>query len=286
MNANPSPAGPRHGVSVDVEDWYQLRMGGETPISPRFEHSVEAVLEALSARAVRATFFVLGRVAEDAPHVVRRIADAGHEVQSHGYAHRLNHDLTEVQFREDVARAKHVIEDVAGREVYAYRAPLFSIDERNLWTLDVLAETGHRYDSSIFPVRTSRYGVAGYPPEPRLVETRSGRRLVEAPVACFDWLGRRWPVGGGGYVRLWPYWFLQKGWRRIEREGRPGILYFHNYEYDPGEMRAYGGQFPLRLRLHQGLGRKGFPLKIARLLSEFRFGRLTDVLAPLLEGLP
>ncbi len=286
MNANPGPANPLHALSVDVEDWYQLRMGGDTPISERFERSVEAVLAALAERNVRATFFVLGRVAEDAPHAVRRIADAGHEVQSHGYAHRPNHDLSEAEFRQDVTRAKQRIEDVAGREVYAYRAPLFTIDGRNLWALDVLAETGHRYDSSIFPLKTSRYGIDGYPPEPRVVETRSGRRLVEAPVACVDWLGRRWPVGGGGYVRLWPYAFLRKAWRRIERDGRPGILYFHNYEYDPGQMRAYSREFPLRLRLHQGLGRKGFPAKIDRLLSEFPFGRLADVLAPLLENLP
>jgi len=271
---------------VDVEDWYQLRRGGETPISPRFEHSVEAVLAALSDRAVRATFFVLGRVAEDAPHVVRRIADAGHEIQSHGYAHRLNHDLTEPEFRADVTQAKHLIEDVTGREVYAYRAPLFSIDERNLWCLDVLAETGHRYDSSIFPVKTSRYGVAGYPPEPRVIETPRGQRLVEAPVACVDWLGRRWPVGGGGYARLWPYAMLRRAWRRIEHQGRPGIMYFHPYEYDPGEMRAYSREFPLRLRLQQGLGRRGVPRKVDRLLAEFRFGPMGEVLAPLLENVP
>jgi len=283
MVPTPSATPPPHAVSVDVEDWYQLRRGGETPISPRFQRSVEKVLAALAERAVRATFFVLGRVAEDAPHVVRRIAEAGHEVQSHGHAHRLNHHLTEDQFREDVTRAKHLIEDVTGRQVYAYRAPLFTIDERNLWALDVLAETGHRYDSSIFPVKTARYGVADYPPEPRVVRTRSGRRLVEAPVASFDWLGRRWPVGGGGYVRLWPYAFLRKAWRQIEREGRPGILYFHNYEYDPGQMRAHRREFPLRVRLQQGLGRRGVPTKVNRLLAEFRFGPLGEVLAPLLE---
>jgi len=275
-----------HGISVDVEDWYQLRMGGETPISRRFEHSVEAVLAALSDRAVRATFFVLGLVADGAPRVVRRIAEAGHEIQSHGYAHRLNHGLSEAEFREDVVRAKHLIEDVTGREVYAYRAPLFTIDERNLWALDVLAETGHRYDSSIFPVKTARYGVAGYPPEPRIVETRRGRRLVEAPVASFDWLGRRWPVGGGGYFRLWPYAFLRRAWGHLERIGRPGIVYFHPYEYDPDEMRAYAHRFPLGLRLHQGIGRQGFPKKIDRLLGDFRFGPMGEVLAPLLEDLP
>jgi len=274
---------PSHAISVDVEDWYQLRMGGDTPTSDRFEHSVMKVLDALAAREVKATFFVLGLAAEGAPHVVRRIAEAGHEVQSHGYAHRLNWDLGEDAFRQDVARAKKLLEDMLGHEVYAYRAPLFTVDERNLWVLDVLAETGYRYDSSIFPLKTSRYGIDGYAPEPRVITTSRGHRLVEAPVACFEWLGRRWPVGGGGYFRLWPYGVIRRAWRQMEALGRPGIVYFHPYEYDPGEVSAYGRQIPLRVRLHQGLGRKGFARKVDRLLGEFRFGAMGDVLADLLK---
>ena len=183
----------------------------------------------------------------------------------------------------DVDRAKKLLEDMVGREVFAYRAPCFTVDERNLWVLDVLAETGHRYDSSIFPVKTSRYGIDGYPPQPRIIETPRGHRIVEAPVACFHWLGRRRPVGGGGYFRLWPYWVIRKAWRQLERVGRPGIIYFHPYEYDPAEMKAYSRDIPLRVRLHQGLGRKGFPRKIDRLLSQFRFGPMCEVLADLLQ---
>ena len=144
----------------------------------------------------------------------------------------------------------------------------------------MVAQTGHRYDSSIFPLKTSRYGVAGYPLEPRIVQTPQ-RRIVEAPVACFDWLGRRWPVGGGGYFRLWPYGFLRKAWRRLERLDRPGILYMHPYEYDPAEMREFRKSLSLKTRLHQGLGRRRFPHKVDRLLSEFRFGPMGEVLAPL-----
>ncbi len=272
-----------HAISVDVEDWYQLRMGGGTPTSDRFERSVMKVLEALAAHDVRGTFFVLGLVADGAPRVVKRIADAGHEIQSHGYGHRLNYEIGEPQFREDVTRAKKLLEDMVGREVFAYRAPCFTVDERNLWVLDVLAETGHRYDSSIFPVKMSRYGINGYPPEPRIIRTPRGHRLVEAPVACFHWLGRRRPVGGGGYFRLWPYWVIRRAWRQLEAAGRPGIVYFHPYEYDPAEMKAYSQDIPLRVRLHQGLGRKGFPRKIDRLLSEFEFGPMRNVLADLLE---
>ena len=274
---------PVHAVSVDVEDWYQLRMGPGTPISDRFERSVERVLDALAARSVRGTFFVLGLAAASAPHVVKAIAAAGHEIQSHGYSHRFNYGLGEAEFRDDVTHAKRFLEDLTGREVSAYRAPCFTLDERNPWVLDVLAETGHRYDSSIFPVKTARYGIRAYPPEPRVVTTPRGHRLVEAPVACFDWLGRRWPIGGGGYFRLWPYGVIRRAWRQMEALGRPGIVYFHPYEYDPGEVSAYGRQIPLRVRLHQGLGRKGFARKVDRLLGEFRFGAMGDVLADLLK---
>ena len=282
----PAQPSPLHAISVDVEDWYQSTIDAHTPLSDRFERSTAKVLEAFESRGVRGTFFVLGLAAEKAPHVIRRIAQAGHEIQSHGYGHRWNYDLSQAEFREDVTRAKGLLEDLVGQEVYAYRAPCFTIDERNLWALDVLAETGHRYDSSIFPLKTSRYGIDGYPPEPRLITTPRGHPLVEAPVASFDWLGKRRPVGGGGYFRLWPYWVIRKAWRQLERVGRPGIVYMHPYEYDPIEMGAYRANVPLKRRLHQGIGRQGFPRKIDRLLADFHFGAMDDLLAPLLERIP
>jgi polysaccharide deacetylase family protein (PEP-CTERM system associated) len=274
-----------HGISVDVEDWFQSTIDAAAPLSARFQRSTMKILEAFASRGVTGTFFVLGLAAEKAPGVIKAIADAGHEIQSHGYTHRLNYEMDEDAFRQDVTRAKKLLEDMLGREVYAYRAPCFSIDGRNPWALDVLVETGHRYDSSIFPLKTARYGIDGYPPEPRIVATPRGYRLVEAPVACFDWLGRRLPVGGGGYFRLWPYGVIRKAWRQLEARGQPGIVYFHPYEYDPVEMAAYRVKVPLAERLHQGIGRKGFPRKIDRLLEEFRFGALNRVLAPLLEDL-
>jgi len=274
-----------HAISVDVEDWYQSTIDPKSPLSDRFEHSTMKVLEAFAARGVRGTFFVLGLAAEKAPHVVKQIADAGHEIQSHGYGHVSNFELDCEALREDLSHAKKLLEDLVGREIYGYRAPCFTVDERNLWALDVLVETGHRYDSSVFPVKTGRYGIDGYPPEPRVVATPGGNRIVEAPVACFDWLGRRRPVGGGGYFRVWPYCVIRKAWRQLERIGRPGVVYFHPYEYDPVEMRVYGVRVPLRRRLHQGLGRKGFPRKIDRLLHDFPFGPMSEVFRPLLEEL-
>jgi polysaccharide deacetylase family protein (PEP-CTERM system associated) len=283
MNRKDEPWEAKHAVSIDVEDWYQSTVDESAPLSDRFVGSTRRVLDALASHGVKATFFVLGMAAEKSPEIVRAIAEAGHEIQSHGYSHVEVFKMTEAEFREDLRRSKGLLENLLGTEIYGFRAPSFSIDERTPWALDVLAETGHRYDSSIFPIKMARYGIDGYPPEPRIVTTPRGHRLVEAPIACVDWMGKRWPVGGGGYFRLWPYWVIRKAWRQMESHHRPGILYFHPYEYDPSEMSSYGSTIPLRVRLHQGLGRSGFPGKVDRLLTEFQVGSLQELLADLLK---
>ncbi len=274
-----------HVISVDVEDWYQSTIDVDADLSDRFRQSTHSVLQAFSDAGVKGTFFILGLVAKMAPELVRTIAEAGHEVQSHGYGHHDNRRLSQEQLRQDLLRAKGLIEDVCGQEVYAYRAPSFTIDQSNLWALDVLAETSHRYDSSIFPVKMARYGIDAYPPEPRIITTPRGHHLVEAPVACFDWLGRRRPVGGGGYFRFWPYFMIRKAWRQLEKRGRSGIVYMHPYEYDLGEMATYRASLGFAQRCHQGIGRRGFPRKIDKLLRDFEFIPMRDLLAPLLREL-
>lgn len=283
----------KHAFSIDVEDWYQSIVSQNDELSDRFEHNVAAILQALADHDVRATFFILGKAAIRAPQVVKAIDAAGHEIQSHGFWHKSNFTIDEQTFREDVLKNKAFLEDLIGREVYAYRAPYFSIDNRNLWTLDVLAETGHRYDSSIFPlVRTCivsvgvpSYGIDNYPLIPQIVTTPRGHRIIEAPVTCVDWLGKRWPVGGGGFFRLWPYVMIRSLWRRMMKVGQPGMLYLHPYEYDPAEMAEYRENVSLRWRLHQGLGRKRLPRKIDRLLGDFELTSMEEVLADLLEQL-
>lgn len=274
-----------HSISVDVEDWYQSTIDPGADLSDRFETSTQRVLDAFASRGVYATFFVLGLAAEKCPELIKRISAAGHEVQSHGYGHRENWEMNRDELREDLLHAKHLLEDLTGREVFGYRAPCFSIDERNEWALDVIVETGHKYDSSIFPLKTSRYGIDGYPPEPRIVTTSGGGRLVEAPVACFTFCKRRLPVGGGGFFRLWPYLVIRRAWRQMDAEGRPGIVYMHPYEYDPTEMGHFKGQLSLKCRLHQGMGRKGFARKVDRLLSEFSFAPLSQILHGQLRAL-
>lgn len=267
-----------NAISVDVEDWIQSTVDANLPLTERFQHSTRKVLAAFARHNVRGTFFVLGLAAEKAPDVVREIQQAGHDVQSHGYGHRLVHTLTPEQFRADLERSKKLLEDLLGQPVTGYRAPAFTITLENLWALDVLVECGFKYDSSVFPLRTSRYGIDGAPRFPHILRTPSGYELFELPVASWEVFGRRVPVGGGGYFRLFPYAALRRGVRQINAAGQPATIYMHPYEYDPVEFRELGHPIPFKTRLHQGLGRRAFPGKVDRLLAEFPFGSIQDVI--------
>jgi polysaccharide deacetylase family protein (PEP-CTERM system associated) len=272
---------PRNSISVDVEDWLQSTIDPALPLTDRFFRSTQAVLEAFAKRNVKGTFFVLGLAAERAPSLVREIAAAGHEVQSHGYGHQLVTNLTPGEFRKDLDRSKKYLEDILGTEVFGYRAPAFSIVSSNLWALDTLVECGFRYDSSIFPVRTRRYGFNCVPRVPHLARTPGGNTLLELPVSSLAVAGRRIPVGGGGYFRLFPYQLLRQGIIQLNAMAEPGIVYMHPYEYDPIEFDQLGYPVGRLQRLHQGLGRKGFPGKVDRLLQEFRFETMSEVVAML-----
>jgi polysaccharide deacetylase family protein (PEP-CTERM system associated) len=266
-------------LTIDVEDWVQSVYDVSAALTDRFVRNTHAVLELLAAHDVRATFFVLGLAAEKAPQLVREIAAAGHEVQSHGYGHRLIHTQTAAEFREDVVRSKQVLEDITGAAVTGYRAPAFSITSQTLWALDVLAEAGFRYDSSIFPVRMRRYGIAGAPRSLHRLMTPRGHELIEVPVCSLRIGGMRLPTGGGGYLRMWPYAVTRGAVLRMNDAGEAAVLYVHPYEFAPNELRELGIAIPWRMRMHQGLGRRGVPTKVARLLGEFRFGTVRDALA-------
>jgi len=268
-----------NAITVDVEDWLQGAYDPRLPVTERFRRSTRRILQVLADRGVRGTFFVLGLAAEKSPELVREIQQAGHEVQSHGYGHRHVHRITPAEFREDLDRSRRLLEDITGERVAGYRAPAFTIGLGNLWALDVLVEAGFRYDCSIFPLKTSRYGIDGAPRYPHRLRTPSGGEIIEIPVASYRWCGRVWPTGGGGYFRLHPYPILRASVRQLHAAGHPAVIYFHPYEYDASEMREIDYPVPWRKRLQQGLGRRGFPRKIERLLSDFRFGRISDLLA-------
>lgn len=271
--------GPQAAFTIDVEDWYQSSVDYDAPITERVVRNVDRVLRILDDHGVKGTFFVQGRVAETFPRLVQQIVTLGHEVQSHGYSHRPLFAMNRVQLRDEVERSRKTVEDAAQCEVTAFRAQDFSIVRSNLWALETLAEVGFTVDSSIFPMHAPRYGIAGWDLAPHRLHLRSGRLLLEVPVAIWT-LGRwRLPVSGGGYFRLLPRALLGRALRGISNAGRPPVIYCHPYEFNDEELRAYRGTVPAFSRLTQGLGRSSFPSIIHSLLTKLTFGRFDAVLA-------
>ncbi|HET7435894.1 MAG TPA: DUF3473 domain-containing protein [Thermoanaerobaculia bacterium] len=242
-------------VTLDVEDWPQSTWDRSLPISDRAARNTERVLDILASTGRSATLFVLGKFAEKFPALVRRMHAEGHEIASHGYGHVEIFSQTREEFSEDIRRSKSFLEDLIGEPVVGYRAPDFSIIRSSLWALEVLAELGFRYDSSIYPIAHSRYGIADWPIDPVQVKLPTGATIVELPIATVNVAGRRIPIGGGGYHRLFPWPVIAWAMRRLAREERPFVAYCHPYEFDPGEFAALPFRVPLRTRLHQGLGR-------------------------------
>jgi len=275
-----------NAFSVDVEDYFQV--AALAPAIPRdswpsresrVERNTQVLLDLLAERGIRGTFFVLGWIAERHPALVKRIAAAGHEIASHGFSHRLIYDQSPAEFREETARSKGLLEDLIGAAVIGYRAASFSITRRSLWALDTLIELGFRYDSSIFPIRHDRYGIPGASPEPGTITAPSGRTIAEFPMSAAKFLGLRVPVCGGGYFRLLPYRLTLGGLTQINRTyGRPFTFYLHPWEVDPGQPRVRVGWFS-RFRHYTNLDHCEPRLK--RLLSEFRFGTMREVLSGL-----
>jgi polysaccharide deacetylase family protein (PEP-CTERM system associated) len=259
----------RFVVSVDVEDWPQSTWDHTLDIMPRAADNTERVLDILAMHGQAATMFVLGKFAERFPATVKRMGREGHEVASHGYGHIEIFRQTREQFRQDVRQSKDLLEDLIGQPVYGYRAPDFSIVNSTIWALDTLAEQGYRYDSSVFPIRMARYGIAGWPTDPVRVCLPSGRSIVELPIAALTLMGRRWPVAGGGYHRLLPWPVIHWAIRHHLHQSESFMAYCHPYEFDALEFAALDLDIPLRTRLHQGLGRRGFRPKFERLLTTF-----------------
>jgi polysaccharide deacetylase family protein (PEP-CTERM system associated) len=236
--------------------------------------NTQRLLDIFDEFRVRSTFFILGWVAERHPNLVRDIAWRGHEVASHGYAHRLIYDQTPAAFRHDVRRAKRVIEDACGRGLRGYRAPSYSVTPRSLWALDVLLEEGHEYDASIFPIRHDRYGIPVSERRPYLIERQTGT-LVEVPGSTTRVGLLNLPVAGGGYFRQLPYAWTRWGIARINRlEGRPAVFYLHPWEIDPNQPRLPVGRVG-RFRHYRNLERT--EARLRQLLTDFKFGAVEAV---------
>lgn len=233
-------------MSVDVEDYYHAEVFAGVvdrsrwdSYASRVEGNTRRLLELLAALDVHGTFFVLGWVADRFPALVREIAAGGHELGCHSYWHRLIYQLEPAEFREDTRRAKDVIEQASGQPVHGYRAPTYSVTDRSTWALEILAELGFSYDSSIFPIHHDRYGMPDAPRAPFRFQTPSGW-MTEFPITTFRVGGHNLPVGGGGYLRLLPSLYTELGLHRVRREGLPIVVYIHPWEIDPEQPRLPG----------------------------------------------
>jgi polysaccharide deacetylase family protein (PEP-CTERM system associated) len=268
-----------NAFTIDVEDYFQVSAlapqidratWDERPC--RVERNVGRLLDLLARNHARATFFTLGWIAQRYPQLIREIVAAGHELASHGFDHLRASEQSVDAFRQDVRRAKHLLEDVAAQPVQGYRAPSFSIGHSNPWAFDVLVEEGYRYSSSVYPIAHDHYGM---PDAPRFAY-QARPKLLEIPITTTRMLGRNLPAGGGGYFRLAPYAVSRWAVERVNRvDRRPAIFYMHPWEIDPEQPRIPGTSLKTRFRHYVNLGRT--EQRLSRLLRDFRWGRMDDV---------
>jgi polysaccharide deacetylase family protein (PEP-CTERM system associated) len=274
----------RNAMTVDVEDYFQVSAfepqfprSSWDAIPCRVEANVDWILDCFARHGIKATFFTLGWLAERYPDMVRRIADAGHEVASHGWEHVRVTTQTPEAFRADVTRTKALLEDLSGQPVRGYRAASYSINGSNIWAQDVLADCGHAYSSSVVPMKHDLYGM---PEAPRFAYVAAGGRLLEIPVTTITLAGRNLNIGGGGWFRLFPYRFSRWALHSInQREQESGIFYFHPWEIDPAQPRVAEASARARFRHYLNLDRtRG---RLERLLDDFAWGRMDEIfLAP------
>jgi polysaccharide deacetylase family protein (PEP-CTERM system associated) len=266
-----------NALTIDFEDWYQ---GLEIPHTEwgRFEDRVvpagRRLLELLDQADVRATFFILGYVAERHPEIVREIAAAGHEIGTHGYSHTLIYKQTPEVFRSEMERAVRTLEDNTGQRVLGHRAPFFSITRDSLWALEVLGELGIRYDSSIFPVLNYRYGIEDAPRWPYEVAA-GGRTLIEFPISTWQVWGRNLPIAGGAYFRIYPYSLTRRAFRAVNEKGHPVVFYLHPWELDADQPRI---PLPRRISMTHYFNLRKTEDRLSRLLRDFSFAPMREVL--------
>lgn len=273
-----------NALSVDVEDYFQVsafarrvsRNDWEN-FDCRVERNTDAVLGMFADHGAKATFFTLGWVAERYPKLIRRIVEQGHELASHGQAHFRVHEQSPEAFRMDVRSTKKLLEDVGGVAVAGYRAASFSIDAKSPWAFEVLAEEGHTYSSSVYPIRHDHYGA---PDAPRFAyRPANGHGFFEVPVTTVVIFGRRFPAGGGGYFRLAPYAVSRWAIDRVNKtDRRPAVFYFHPWEIDPSQPRF--DKIGVRTRFRHYTNLNSMERRLRRVLTDFSWDRLDRVFAP------
>jgi polysaccharide deacetylase family protein (PEP-CTERM system associated) len=283
--ADPATGGQmiRNAISVDVEDWFHvgafettIARGDWDSLDCRVERNTDAVLALFEDADVTATFFILGWVAARYPKLIKRIADQGHEIASHGWDHIRVFTMTPEQFARDLSETRKILEDTSGERVTGYRAPSFSIDKRTPWAHAVLADAGYAYSSSVAPVIHDHYG---WPEAPRFAFKPDAQgKLIELPVTTARFAGRTIAAGGGGFFRLLPYAFSRWAVRQVNAAGQPAVIYFHPWEIDPDQPRV--GNAPLKSKFRHYTNLRVMAPKLRHLMQDFDWGRVDEVIAP------
>ena len=272
-----------NALTIDVEDYFHVAaLKSQIPVASwsarecRVERNVDVLLQMFDDANVTATFFTLGWVAELYPKVVEAIAKQGHEVASHGYSHQLIYNQAPEVFREETFKSKHILEDIIQAPVRGYRAASYSITGKSLWAIDTLVEAGFEYDSSIFPVRHDLYGIPDFPKQPHVYKGSEKGPIVEFPISSVRLAGYQLPIAGGGYFRLFPYWFTKFGLGKINREGDAFMFYLHPWEVDPEQPRVRGVGLKSTFRHYNNLDK--CQARLAQLLNDFKFSSMENVL--------
>lgn len=269
-----------NALTIDVEDYYQVsnfehivKKDDWDGYESRVAGNTRKILDILDEANARATFFVLGWTAEKFPELVKEIDKRGHEVASHGYWHKLIYRMSKNEFKEDLDKSIKVLEHSIGKKVLGFRAASCSITKDSLWAFDVLEERGIEYDSSVFPIHHDRYGIPG---ADRFVHKMSNNNLTEFPFSTVKVLGHNLPVAGGGYFRLYPYWFTKWAIKKINSEGHPAMVYIHPWEIDPGQPRIKSNTLSdFRHYVNIGYNEN----KIRKLLKDFKFTKIEDLIS-------
>jgi polysaccharide deacetylase family protein (PEP-CTERM system associated) len=268
-------------LTIDVEEWFQVEALSEAIDFERWESfkgrlfpNLLKILALLREKEVKATFFVLGWVAERFPDLVLMIRQEGHEIASHGYAHQLVYQQDEKSFEEDVSKSKEILEDIIGEKVIGYRAPSFSITPDCFWAYNILAKLGIKYDSSIFPVKHLVYGIPSAPRFPFTINLDNGKKIMEFPLSTVRIIRFNFPVAGGGYLRLFPYVYTRWAIKKLNKQGQRAIVYFHPWEIDPHQPKQ---KVRLSNRIRHYTNLSIMESRIERLLNDFEFSSIKDI---------
>ena len=276
----------KNAFTVDVEDYFQVEAFSSVidknkwdSYECRVEKNTDLILGLLDNENIKGTFFILGWIAKRYPQVVHNITAQGHEVASHGMSHQLIYKQHQDTFRKETRNAKALLEDLCQKEVIGYRAATYSITNESLWALDILAEEGFRYDSSIFPMRHDKYGISDACPVPHILKTPSGYEITEFPISTVK--TKRWtlPVAGGGYFRIFPYMYTRWGLSKLNKQNKPFVFYIHPWEVDPDQPLTLGISRLSKFRHYSNMAR--CQTRLSKLLNDFEFSTMENVLTSL-----